>query len=372
MKDPIQNIPAAGAENNHAAMPIAVTVIMATRNRETYIGEAINSILEQSFRDFELIIVDDASTDNTQGILEHYRLLDPRIRVIRNESQKGISFSRNLAYSFSSGKYIAVIDDDDISLPNRLEKQFIYLESNPEIAVVGSQIEVFRSGDCDDDTPFQNTSWVRPFSEDMMSLMLCVRNYICHSSTMIRKAFLDEHGISYNENILCGVDYDLWYRVLINGGLIVNLPEILTRYRVHKKSITASKNSRTQQDIVVDEIRINLLSRFFDTPKDAERFYCSSFKNFSERKKLKVIKKLNKKTHVFDDDLVDRCIAYQRNNRHLSPSTEDSRRKAEGGWNARFLNRFKYLYYKMMSLITRGQLRSHYRLKKKLYRQKMQ
>ena len=296
--------------NNNSEGPI-VSVVMSSHNRQNYIEEAIESIRRQTLRNFEFIIVNDASDDNTQKILNYYEIIDPRIHILTNTVQNGISSSRNRGYKISKGQYIAVMDDDDIALSERLEKEVIYLESHPDTVVVGSQIDVFTSGE-EGPVSFWNKSWVEPIHEDAMPIMMCLKNYICHSSTLIRKSFLEQKGIRYNESISCAVDYDLWMQILLNGGKICNLPEILQRYRVHNQSITATPASRKLQDDLVDEIRIKFLSRFFDTVGYARVFFFSAFKDSSDTKKLEIILQLNKQKALFDEDVINRCIARQK------------------------------------------------------------
>lgn len=296
--------------NNKNKAPI-VSVVMSTHNRQNYIEEAIESIRRQTLQDFEFIIVNDASDDSTQNILNYYETIDSRIHIITNTTQMGISYSRNRAYDISKGKYIAVMDDDDIALSNRLEKEVSYLEFHPNTTVVGSQIDVFTTGE-EGDVKFWNKSWVEPINEDTMPIMMHLKNYICHSSTLIRKSFLEQNGIRYNERISCTVDYDLWMQILLSGGQICNLPDTLQRYRVHKKSITATQSSRKLQDDLVDEIRLKFLSRFFDTNGYAKVFFFSAFKDLSDTKKLEVISQLNKQKTLFDDDIINRCIAAQK------------------------------------------------------------
>ena len=286
-----------------------ISVIMATHNRQDYLDEAIKSILSQSFSNFELIIIDDASTDNTQLILNYYQVIDPRIKVIRNTSQKGISYSRNIGFDISLGKYIAVMDDDDIALTDRLQVEYDYLNDNKEIIVVGSNIEVFQTGDAtSNNVPFWKDSWVRELSSNLIPIMMILRNYICHSSTLIRKDFLLSKKIRYNENITCCVDYDLWVSIILNKGGISILGNILQKYRVHPHSITTTKSTRVLQDKLVDELRIKLLEAFFDSRNDAE-LYFKIFKNLSEIDKLKQIKELNSTKKIFADTDINQCIA---------------------------------------------------------------
>src|ERR1700719_557050 len=118
-----------------------VTVIMSVFNGEKFLSETIDSVLNQSFRDFEFVIVDDGSTDATADILSKYALCDGRIRVFRNE-KKGRAASLNLAISVANGRYVANTDADDLSMPGRLEEQLAFMEKNPEVGVLGGAFEL--------------------------------------------------------------------------------------------------------------------------------------------------------------------------------------------------------------------------------------
>lgn len=289
---------------------VDISVVMATRNREEFIGAAIESVLNQTYPHFEFLIVDDASTDNTPDILNYYQVKDKRIKVIANKEQKGISYSRNIAHSMALGKYIAVMDDDDLACPNRFEKEYAFLEKNQDIAVVGSDVDVFVTGEQQSSNiKFWRESWVLPLAPDMMDVMMILRNFICHSSVMLRKSFLDLNKITYNESIPYCVDYDLWVNILHHHGKIHVLNEILQRYRVHNKSITATKDSHAVQDELLDTLRIDLLTRFFDTRREAAAFF-EVFKNLNDLDKLLQIEKLNSGKPLFDKKAIERCIAY--------------------------------------------------------------
>ena len=113
-----------------------ISVVMPAYNAEKYITEAIDSILFQTFKDFEFIIINDASTDSTKDIIESYK--DPRIKLVNNEQNKGVAKSLNIGISVACGKYIARMDADDIALPERFQKQFDFMEQHPNIDVCGS------------------------------------------------------------------------------------------------------------------------------------------------------------------------------------------------------------------------------------------
>ena len=119
-------------------MPV-VSVVFRAFNCERYIGQAIESVLAQTFQDFEIVVVDDASTDGTEAILQAYAQRDERIRVVRNETNQGPVRTMNIGLQHAQGEFVAVHDGDDVSLPHRLETQVNFLRANPQIALIGGE-----------------------------------------------------------------------------------------------------------------------------------------------------------------------------------------------------------------------------------------
>lgn len=165
-----------------------ISVIMACYNRQNCVAQAIESILNQTYTNFEFIIVDDHSTDNTYKIIKRYAKQDKRIIVLRNKKNNGINYYRNFnkAIALSKGKYIARMDDDDISLPQRFEKQVKYMEENPDVVVLGSKIETF---------PNEGGNWCPATNGDLLQMLMPLCCPICHPSVLIRKDFLRKHKI---------------------------------------------------------------------------------------------------------------------------------------------------------------------------------
>lgn len=219
----------------------ALSVIMPSYNCEEYIADAIKSIIDQDFKDFEFIIVNDGSTDKTEEIILSFE--DPRIIVIQNEYNIGNYPSRNIGIKRAKGKYIAIMDSDDIALPDRLNKQFNYLENNPDTIAVGTQ---FYSIGMEFDR-------VNPLQYKDICAGLLYDNCILHPSLLIRKDILIELN-GYNEKFTYASDYDLVCRLSLIGK-IENLPDYCMYYRWHKGQISNSKK-RKQKDYA-DEIRQN-------------------------------------------------------------------------------------------------------------------
>lgn len=197
-----------------------VSVLMPVYNtRPEHLREAIDSILAQTFRDFEFLILNDASTDpQVEEVVKSYA--DPRIVYAKNERNLGISGARNRLLDMARGKYCAVMDHDDISMPTRFEKQVAFLETHPEVGIVGSFIENMMNGK------------VRPAPADDVAIkkMLMIYCRLGHSSCMIRRAVLENEHIRYEEIFSPAEDYALFARLLPVTRFAI-LQEPLLRYR---------------------------------------------------------------------------------------------------------------------------------------------
>jgi len=204
---------------------------MAVYNGEKYLREAINSILNQTFTDFEFIIVDDGSTDGTPKILKEYAKQYKCIRLIWNTCNLGLTRSLNKGLSLACGTYIARQDADDISLPERLALQVCFLENHPEIGVVGTWVALL-------DKEGRETDIIKkPSSPVLVKWSLLFGNCLAHTSVMIRRSLL-EGGERYRPEILYAQDYELWAR-LSGKTLLTNLPKVLCLIRLHEQRISA-------------------------------------------------------------------------------------------------------------------------------------
>jgi glycosyltransferase involved in cell wall biosynthesis len=221
-----------------------ITVILPTYNCEKYINECIESILNQTYSYFELIIIDDCSTDATVDKIKAFN--DVRIQLIVKPKNSGYTNSLNYGLQIAKGKYIARMDGDDISLPTRFEKQVVFLEENSDFVLCGSIFNIIGS-DKIIDLPEKN--------EDI-KLSLLKRNCIAHPTVMIRKQILDEFSIIYNVNKEPAEDYDLWVRLISVGKLYI-IQEVLLKYRIHFSQV--SNTRKEHQSISATETRLNLL-----------------------------------------------------------------------------------------------------------------
>lgn len=209
-----------------------VSIIVATYNRQKYISLAIESILAQSFSDWEMIVADDSSQDSTRETIDHY-LKDTRIKYYFNEQNLGISKNRNKALKMCQGKYIAVLDSDDLWFDKgKLAKQVDFLENNPDYGLIGTGIRVI-DGHGNIIKEYHNPETDKKIRESIL-----LRNPFVHSSAIFRKDLVDKLG-GYEESFKIGEDYAMWLRL---GRLckMANLPGIYTAYRVHGHSICVS------------------------------------------------------------------------------------------------------------------------------------
>lgn len=198
-----------------------ISVLMPVYNTpENYLREAVESILAQTCADFEFLILNDASTDdNVEKVINSYD--DKRIRYWQNDRNLGISLSRNKLIGLSRGEYLAVFDHDDVSLPERLEKQAAFLDAHPEVGVVGCWYRILGT-----------ENKVSRFPAEIKEIMVnsCC---ICHPASMIRRSVLVEHNIGYENDYTPAEDYALWCR-LLSKTRFANLPEVLFAYRNHE------------------------------------------------------------------------------------------------------------------------------------------
>ena len=214
-----------------------ITVLMPTYNGEKYLYEAIKSVEEQTYPDWELLIISDPSEDSTVLIIQEYQKYDKRIRLIANQVKAGLANALNQGISEAKGKYIARIDDDDIALPSRLEKQIKLLEERPDISLVGSW-----------QRHFGKEEWIHQPLEtpEEMKAVLLFKCDVCHSTIMFRKKDFVDNGLYYSSEYL-SEDYELWTRA-VQKLKFYTIQEVLGEYRVNGENITASKITRLESE----------------------------------------------------------------------------------------------------------------------------
>ncbi len=218
-----------------------VSYVMAVYNGEATIHPAVESILTQTFQDFELILIDDGSTDTTPAILRH--ILDPRARILRNEKNRGLSAALNCGLDSARGEFIARMDADDLSLPNRTALQTAYLDQNPAVAIVGAWIETFSNN-----TP---GALIKYPADPGPATALLFRSALAHPAVMFRRQILADLNLRYEPEFRYAQDYALWLNCVAKGLRIANLPQVLLRYRLHEGQLSASMDKMQAEGTVI-------------------------------------------------------------------------------------------------------------------------
>ena len=211
----------------------AISVIMPVYNGETYLAEAVESVLAQTFGDFEFIIIDDGSTDRTQAICEQLAKKDSRLRVI-SRPNTGLTPALNECIRLARAPLLARMDADDLCMPERFSKQVKFLAEHPEVVAVGTDHTLI-------DEAGRLLTTLRQPSDDatIQKLALEGRIAICHPAVMMRKDAVEKVG-GYDESFTVAQDIDLWLR-LGEVGKLANLPDVLLGYRQHEKSVSEKK-----------------------------------------------------------------------------------------------------------------------------------
>lgn len=228
-----------------------VSVLMPAYNAEKYIGDAIKSILNQTFTDFELIIINDGSTDNTKQIIKQFD--DERIKYFENDENRGVIFTLNRGLKEIESEFIIRMDADDISLPNRFAEQIKFMDNNPQIGLSGTAIEIFN----------EDTSRINyfPSNPEELKTELIFNNLICHPSIIIRSRIFKEHPILFEKKYLHAEDYAMWI-ILSKWVKFSNLNKVLLKYRDSESNITKIADKQiTERKQVFAEIT-NLIYNF--------------------------------------------------------------------------------------------------------------
>lgn len=212
-----------------------VSIIVTSYNYAHYIGQTIASVLAQTYDNWELIISDDASVDNSLEVIRSFT--DPRISVIGSETNRGGAIAYGEAYTLCGGKYFTSLDSDDYIEPNKLEKQVQYLEEHPEVDILGTFVlEVDANGHIIGDAGAHQVWFNQEIDLNQPDNWLW-QNHLCHSSALIRKVFHDRVGLT-NPNLPYTADYEFWVRCLIAGARFHVLLDQLTYYRAHGGNVT--------------------------------------------------------------------------------------------------------------------------------------
>ncbi|WP_051361071.1 glycosyltransferase [Desulfuromonas sp. TF] len=252
--------------------PVRVTVLMPVYQGAAHLDAALDSILDQTFANFELLVVDDGSTDDSTTRVTARR--DERIRLLRQPYNLGLVAALNRGLDEARGEYVARMDADDISLPQRLEKQLAFMDANPDVGICGTWMEAFSQE--------SKIQWQSPGTHDEILCRLLFESVLYHPTVMLRKALVDKYGLRYNKHYPYAEDYELWSRCA-RLFRTANMGEVLLRYRIHGESIggrrrqeklaTASRvRKRSLEELgltpSVDEMAIHDTLALWDTQTD--------------------------------------------------------------------------------------------------------
>lgn len=286
-----------------------LSAVMLVYNGEKYLNEAIDSVLNQSFKDFEFIIINDGSTDSSLKIINAYT--DERIRVINNGTNLGIPASRNIGLSEARGEYLAWCDCDDINFANRFKEQVDYLKNNSEYGVCGTW-QIYSKGK----RTFVNRT--KKQHELVKAILLFVPS-IMNPTSMLRLSMLNANKLKYNNNLAIAEDHDLFLRCSMYFSL-TNVQKVLVKYRASETSIIKKFESKeNESEKIHNEIYMQALRYLGIEPDKSElklHSLCASengFANFDEFKLchnwLIKIKIVNNETKVYDHKMLNRVLA---------------------------------------------------------------
>lgn len=270
-----------------------ISVIMACYNDEKYISEAIESIVDQTYPNWELIIIDDSSTDNSIQTIKNFR--DSRIKIICNEENKGLAYSLNRGIKEAkSSEYLARMDSDDIAIPDRFEKQLRYLQEHKDVAIVGANVELF------DNMGTLGVTKIKGTTKKLMAQMpFC--SPLPHSTWMVNLGVFKE-PFRYDDTFRSSQDYELMYRLFSNEYKISCIEDTLLRYRVRNDSISHKSKAADTNTL---RVQMRVLERFgIKNSKDYTRSL--SFCNSGEDHSLKCYRKA-----------ISLCIQLLKNNMYM-------------------------------------------------------
>lgn len=226
-----------------------VSILMPVYNVAPYLREAMDSILTQTFQDFELIVLDDCSPDNSSEILDTYT--DERIVRYRGEKNMGLSNVLNVGMAMARGEFIARMDSDDLSTPERLVTQVAYLDAHPEVDLCSCGMELFGA---------KQATWVREMNVEDVKITALFHSPILHASSMWRRASFERVGLRFLQEMVPAEDYDMWTRAMAAGLRLVNIPQVMYKYRIHPSQATTQTDKTAHKD---REVKANFLRMLY-------------------------------------------------------------------------------------------------------------
>ncbi len=283
-----------------------VSVLMPVYNVEKYVAQAVESILNQTYRDFELIVLDDCSPDKSSAIIDQYD--DKRIVRYKGTENVGLANILNVGIGLARGRYIARMDSDDVSFSNRLQTQVDYLEKHKEIALCSCGLEKFGT---------ENDVWVRETNPEEVKITMMFFSPVLHATAIWRKEVFENNHLYYDQETFPAEDYDLWSRAIFHCRL-VNIPQILYKYRIHGIQVTKIDDRAEKRE---KEIQKRYLKKALPCLKEKDReFFVEQFvkQEGITIQNVKVLKNIyqkvivaNNKDHFFDKQLLKERLKKQ-------------------------------------------------------------
>lgn len=240
-------------------MTPVVSILMPVFKTAPFLREAMDSMLSQTFTDFELIVLNDCSPDNAEEILDEYK--DPRIVRYLGKKNVGLANVLNVGMRLAKGRYIARMDSDDLSTPNRLEVQVDYLERHPDIDLCSCGMRLFGAKD---------EMWIREPDPEIVRISALFFSPILHASSVWRKESFEKKNLHFEQEMVPAEDYDLWCRALAKGLRLVNIPDCMYLYRIHENQATGDTTRTSRKEV---EVRERFLHNIFpdSEEKDIDR-----------------------------------------------------------------------------------------------------
>lgn len=218
------------------------SIIMTSFNYAPYVGAAIESVLAQSFEDWELLVVDDCSTDDSWAIIQVYK--DPRIKAYRQAANSGACAAYNKALSKATGRYIACLDSDDLFMPSKLERHAVFFEKHPEIDVCGTFVSEIDNNGAVINESAPHAEWFNVYVDLNDPSTWLWQNRVCHSGAVVRKEMHDRVG-EFDNDLVYTPDWQFWLRTLVSGARFTVISEPLVAYRNHGRNITHKNRQGT-------------------------------------------------------------------------------------------------------------------------------
>lgn len=296
-----------------------VSIILPCYNAQLFLNKAIDSILKQTYNNFELICIDDCSTDKTAEILKYYESLDSRIKVYTNKKNLKIAETLNIGLQHAKGKYIARMDADDISIPNRIELQVSFLEKDDSIGICGGQCKVINEID------ICTGKLCYPQNDYAIKSNLLFDSSFAHPTVMFRRTIYESLG-GYKD-MMPIEDLEYWHRMAKANIKMANLPEVLLLYRVHGDNVSIKNNDEKKKSLI--KCLYSEYPEFYysvdDCMKYNMRFLLGDWGHKTDRVQINVIEQVSDKLYInllhnifFQKDILKETINYYKIRAYLS------------------------------------------------------